>query len=138
MKKSEEWITCPKTGKKITHFEHKWGISAPKLAELEGVDASAIHMRVYKYKTPFQRRAKPSKWEVKYGKTIRDLAIELDIHPVTVGQREKLYGDVYREPEPFKPGTWNRGMQHTDIHWKDNPKWITCGKSTYFKLEDIL
>lgn len=138
MKKSEEMVICPKTGKKITLFEHKWGLDAPTFAKLEGISASALHMRVMNYGTPFQRRAKPSKWEIKYGKTIREIALELNIHPVTVGQRERLHGDVYREPEPDTAGTWNRGLQHTDIHWKDNPKYITCGKPTFFKLEDIL
>ena len=52
-----------------TDFELKWGEPAYKIAERENVSTTTIHMRVWNYGTPFQRKAKPSEWETKYGKT---------------------------------------------------------------------
>lgn len=139
-------VTLP-NGIKITQFEHKWGITANRLAELEGVSAASIHMRVMNYGTPFQRRAKPSIWENKYGKTIGQIAIELGIHPITVAHRQTLYGSPYHTPDKtytcsktgkkMYAGEWNLGIVKGK-DWKQNGKWITASKPTYFTLEDIL
>ena len=120
----------------LTQFEHKWGIHAVKLAELEGVTPDAIHMRVRNYGNPFQRRAKPTVWEQKYGKTIVELAIEIGIHPISVASREREYGDVYREPESGTVGTWNKGRQHPGVTpWQENTKYSKPGQTTFFKLD---
>ena len=60
-KRTKVW--CDKQQKLITRFEHKWGISAPELAKIEGVTPDAIHMRVHRFGSPFIRRGKESFWE---------------------------------------------------------------------------
>ncbi len=67
---SKHWHVCPDTGKKITKFEHKWGVTANDLAKLEMLTTTdAIHMRVRNFGSPFQRKPKPSTCEIMYGKT---------------------------------------------------------------------
>jgi len=140
-------VTLP-DGSKVTQFEYKWGISAPALARLEGVEGATIHMRVMNYGTPFQRRAKPTIWENKYGKTMGQLALDIGIHPITVAHREALYGSPYVTPEKtmtdsktgekIYPGQWNLNRPQSATHWTQTKKWQTATKSTFFKLEDIL
>ena len=60
-----------------TRFETKWGEPAYKIAQREDVATTTIHMRIRNYGNPFQRKAKPSKWEDKYGKTIVEISKEL-------------------------------------------------------------
>lgn len=76
-------------------FTAKWGISADSLAQLEDVATASIHMRVRNYGTPWQRANRPSLSEELCGKTIYQLADELSIHPISVQQRIKKYGNPY-------------------------------------------
>ena len=55
----------PMTNK--SQFESRWGEPAWKIAERENVSTTTIHMRVRNYGNPYQRKAKPSHWEAKYG-----------------------------------------------------------------------
>ena len=82
-----------------TPFELKWGERADAIAEREEVDTATIHMRILNYGNPYQRRAKPTKWERKYWKTAKELCYELNLHLQTVEQREKKYGTVYCEDD---------------------------------------
>jgi len=117
----------------ITVFENKWGISAIQLAKLEGVTADAIHMRVHKWGTPYQRRAKTTMWEDKYGKTLGEMAIEQGLHPITLANKYYKFGDVYAVTDQrFAKG------KHTRVDWTQNPKYKKMIKPTYFKLEDVL
>ena len=79
----------------VTPFEQKWGERADEIAKREGTTVEAIFMRVRLYNSPYQRRAKPSKWERKYWKTILELCTELNLHRQTLVQREKSHGNVY-------------------------------------------
>ena len=92
---SKHWHVCPDTGKKITKFEHKWGIHANDLSKSEKVTTDAIHMRVRNYGNPFQRKPKPSVCEIMYGQTLFEKAIELNIHPTALDQRIRLRGTAY-------------------------------------------
>lgn len=106
---------------KRTDFKEKWGISCKELAELEGVTCEAIRMRVRNFGTPFQRRGKPTKFEIKYGKTLGELALELGIHPITLARREYLYGDVYYTPYE-KPQLQGKILNDRGEHWTENTK----------------
>jgi hypothetical protein len=103
-----------------TQFQQKWGYHCNEIADMEGVSPEAIRMRVIKFGTPFRRRAKLTKFEEKYGKTIGQLALELNLHPQTVARRERLHGDVFYAPDV------GRGLRHKIInprgeHWTENP-----------------
>lgn len=132
MRKGSTKITL-EDGSKITQFEHKWGIDAIKLAELEGVTPDAIHMRVQLYGTPFQRRNKVTLWEEKYGKTLGQIALEEGLHPITVANKHYRFGDVYAKTDQ----RFARG-KHTKVKWWLIPRYKRMIKSTYFTLEDIL
>ena len=92
---TKKWHTCPETGRKITRFEHKWGIKADVLAKHEMVTTDAIHMRVRNYGTPFQRKPKPSYSQLMYNKTLFELAEEIGAHPTAIDQRIRLRGSAY-------------------------------------------
>lgn len=131
---------------KKTKFEERWGEPAYKLAERENVATTTIHMRVRNYGTPFQRKAKPSEWEAKYGKTIVEICKELHIHPVALNLREKTHGNVYCEDTLQSSGTYrNRKVEkykHTE-HWSKLPHfkgdrfWLMPEHPDYQKERDI-
>jgi hypothetical protein len=122
-----------------TDFEKAWGIHADDLACTEGVSVDAIRMRVMKWGNPFQRRAKPSNYEIKYGKTQAQLALELGVHPITVASRERKFGNAYHCNE-VTSSRWNLGQvtNNRKQHWSEGEKWQFTLKSTYFTLEDAL
>jgi hypothetical protein len=105
---------------KKTVFETKWGEPAYKIAERENVATTTIHMRVRNYGNPWQRKAKPSHYEAKYGKTVVEISKELYMHPVALNLREKTHGSVYCEDIVTDTGVHrNRKTEqykHTD-HW---------------------
>jgi len=121
-----------------TDFIDQWGISAHDLALVENTTTTAIHMRVMRFGTPFQRRAKLSPWEKKYGKTIGEIALELQLHPVTVDMRARIYGTPYCDHMMSDQGGWNKGRKKVDIDWWDDPKYKRCFTPTYFTLEDAV
>ena len=88
----------PKTNWAETIFSRKWGILAIDLAAQDGVTPDAIHMRVLNFGNPFQRKAKPSKWEELYSKSLCELATELGMHPMSIAQRHQKLGNVYLKP----------------------------------------
>jgi hypothetical protein len=92
---TRQWFTCPDTGRKVTRFEHKWGIKADVLAEQEMVTVDAIHMRVRNFGSPFQRKPKPGYSELMYNKTLFQLATEIGAHPTAIDQRIRLRGSAY-------------------------------------------
>lgn len=120
-----------------TEFEKQWGIHVDELALAEDVTHDAIRMRVMKWGTPFQRRAKPSKYEKKYGKTQAQLAVELGIHPITVASREYTHGNVYYESNMTR-SRWNyqKVTNAQETHWLDSDSWKFSLKSTFFTLEE--
>mgnify|MGYP003629810661 CR=1 FL=1 len=105
---------------KLTKFENKWGIPAYELALLEDVETASIHMRVMRFGHPFQRRGHPSKTEIMFGETIRELAIRYGCHPNTCGMYIIKYGIPYC-PQPRYQGAWNKGANHKGIPWQDDP-----------------
>ena len=119
------------------NFKADWGISCKDLAHIEGVTCEAIRMRVLNYGTPFQRRAKPTKFEKKYGKTLYVLAFELDLHPQTVARREHLYGDVHYQPQ-WHNGVAGKILNDRGEHWSENPKMFNIKEaSTHMTVAEI-
>jgi hypothetical protein len=121
--------------KYTTQFGVKWGINAADLALVENTTETAIHMRVKNYGTPFQRRAKITLWEKKYGKTLGAIAEELNIHPLTVKNRESKYDDVYCDTFKDERGGWNKSNSDS---WKRSADYKKLFVTTYFTLEDAL
>tara|TARA_R110001599_G_scaffold323693_2_gene535304 strand:- start:231 stop:668 length:438 start_codon:yes stop_codon:yes gene_type:complete len=110
----------PKTNWAETIFSRKWGILAIDLAAQDGVTPDAIHMRVLNFGNPFQRKAKPSKWEELYSKSLCELATELGMHPMSIAQRHQKLGNVYLKPvnlsrEPNR--RWVAESRWRDITW---------------------
>ncbi len=120
-----------------TDFEKSWGIHIDDLARAEDVTVDAIRMRVMKWGNPFQRRAKPSKYEKKYGKTQAQIALDLGIHPITVACREQKFGNVYYESN-ITTTRWNfkKTINEDQVHWTQGGSWKFTLKSTYFTLEE--
>ena len=116
---TKKWHTCPQTGRKITQFEHKWGIKADVLAEQEMITTDAIHMRVRNYGTPFQRKPKPSYSQLMYNKTLFELAEEIGAHPTAIDQRIRLRGSAYLDSAyQHMLGTKKQGV----IDWEKQKK----------------
>lgn len=67
MKVNNGKVICPTTGNKITQFEAKYGCHVKDFARAEGTTPAAIHMRVMKWDTPYQRRARPTACEILTG-----------------------------------------------------------------------
>lgn len=113
-------------------FKKTWGYSCNKLAAMEGVTPEAIRMRVKNYGTPFQRRKKPTKFEIEYGKTLGQLALELGLHPATVARRHNLYGNVYHKGQWDRPSLHGAILNERGEHWTENSKMGYCKvASTY-------
>lgn len=113
-------------------FKEKWGISCNELAEQEGTTPEAIRMRVRNFGTPWQRRKKQTKFEIKYGKTLGELALELGIHPQTVARRDRLHGDAYYEGPHARPSIRGKILNERGEHWTVNSKFGYCKvASTY-------
>ena len=106
-----------------TKFELKWGEPAYKIAQREDVIPASIHQRVYLYGTPYQRKAKPSIWEAKYGKTIVEICKELYMHPMGLTHREKSHGNVYCEDILLNTNNRNIKLEKHKYskHWTDLP-----------------
>ena len=85
----------PVKQRKISAFEAKWGESASSIGAREGVSPEAIHMRVKKFGTPWQRRVKPTACEMIYGKTVHSIALDLGLHYITVLTRLRKHGSPY-------------------------------------------
>lgn len=112
----------PRKHRLDTKFVLKWGILPSELAQQEGVQVDAIHMRVHKWNTPWRRKSKPSQTEIMFGKTKADLAREHGIHPLTVQHNVNKYGTPIH-PNPSHVGIWNKGLTHGEQHWSENKKY---------------
>lgn len=121
-----------------TGFLRKWGISAPDLALVEGTTIDAIHMRVYKFGTPFQRRKKPSKFEIDWGKTNCQLALELGLHPITVSERIQKYGTPYCDHMLSTRGGATKGRVSATTPWWELSNYKRNLLPTYFTLQYAL
>lgn len=121
-----------------SQFAETWGISAHDLALVENTSTDAIHMRVMKWGTPFQRRSKITHWEKKYGLTQGQIALELDIHPLTVVKREQVYGTPYCDDQLSGVGGWNKGARTYGYKWWEDSRFQRVCKPTMFTLEDAL
>lgn len=128
------------TRKDNTEFVRRWGIHADDLALVEGVTVDAIHMRVFKFGTPFQRRSRMSKYEQKYGCTLPQLADQLGIHPASVIERDKKHNDIAEECLHPTKGRANKGVirHRAGLDWKATGNYHKTAQSTYFTLEDAL
>lgn len=109
---------------KTTAFEKRWGISARELAQQENVKTQTIHQRVHIYGTPFQRRAKPTLCEEMYGKTQKEIALELGLHPFTVKKRLDMYNDAYYESNWTGAKCYSHQDWLKDARWGNQQRWI--------------
>lgn len=124
--------------RQASEFLDRWGIAAHDLAAVENTSTSAIHMRVMNFGTPFQRRSKLTPWEKKYGMPIGAIADELGVHPMTVMNREKIYGTPYCDDQLAGQGGWNKGVQRATTHWSEQSRNNKAFVATKFTLEDAL
>lgn len=122
-------------GKRFTPFEIEWGVSVEELAIQEQTTPEAIRMRLKRFGTPFQRRAKPSRCEIVHGKTVWQLAKELGVTHITVHKLVREGKDPYKHHSnrgkrtpgakrffPVAPSKEGWLMpQHPDyLTWRDN------------------
>jgi len=84
-----------RSNQKDKTFSAKWGERAESIAEREDVAISSIHMRVRNFGTPWQRAKTPSKSEELCGKTLHQLADELQMHPQSVMGRIIHHNNPY-------------------------------------------
>ena len=84
-------------GKRFTPFELEWGMSVERIAREEQTTPEAIRMRLKRFGTPYQRKAKPTKCEIVHGKTVYQLAQELGITHITVHKLVREGRDPYQE-----------------------------------------
>ena len=107
---------------KRSTFEDKWGERAESIADREGVSEATIHMRVHNFGSPYQRRAKPTKWERKNWKTGKELCYELRLHLQSLLVREHKFGTVYCDDQLQ---TKNRAYPIPDMKPVENQKpWL--------------
>ena len=121
-------------GKRVTPFEVQWGMSVEDIAIEEQTTPEAIRMRLKRFGSPYQRKAKPTRCEIQYGRTVWQLADDLGITHISVhkllregrdpfvehGNRGKdRGGKKFYATNPAKSG-WLM-PQHPDYHtWRDN------------------
>jgi hypothetical protein len=108
-----------------TPFRQKWGVSSYELAAEEGVTLALLHMRVMKFGTPYQRRAKPTKYEKIYSRTCFEICEEQDQHQCTIGSKHNR-GNAF---EPYgKNHSGNVITNHRSVkHWRDVAQQETAG-----------
>lgn len=116
-------IVDPVTGKKTTRFEYQWGKHISYFVEFENKTPEAIRMRIRNFGNPWQRKPEPTETEKKYQKTLKELALELDLHPGSLLQRIRRHGTPYEDSKPtYNPETgesrigWNRGKRF--VNWQ--------------------
>lgn len=102
-------------------FYSKWGIHATDLAKEEGVSTECIHMRVFNFGNPHQRKAKPTLCEQIHSKTDYELGLELNLHPQSIRRKVRLYGDAYHE-NPKQQHPLRGKVISTKKDWRSNTK----------------
>jgi hypothetical protein len=105
---------------KSTKFSRKWGIHAIDLAEKEKLSPDAIHMRVKKFGTPWQRRTEPTLCENLTGFTSFQLATILNLHPQTINVRILKYKNPFVEIGDRADAGISKGPT-SGIHWSQQP-----------------
>ena len=104
-------------------FKEVWGVTRFEIAAIEGVTPDNISMRLLNFGTPWQRRAKPTRFELLHSRTRYEIAEELNVHPGTVECHMHNSKNAYIIPERRDgtgPGYWNLGKgRFGDSHWRD-------------------
>tara|TARA_R110002126_G_scaffold274960_2_gene420247 strand:- start:114 stop:512 length:399 start_codon:yes stop_codon:yes gene_type:complete len=100
-----------------TAFEQRWGIHATDFATQENTTPDAIHMRVMRFGTPFQRKSKPTVCEIRHGKTVARIAGELDMHPVSIQERLRIHGDAYYKSNYSHSRGCRGDHRYKDVEW---------------------
>jgi hypothetical protein len=80
-------VIDPETGKKVTPFELKYGIHVTEFAKNEGTTPAAIHMRVMRFGTAWQRRARPTVCEILTGYSKRYIASKINLSYNHIAQK---------------------------------------------------
>ena len=117
----------------ITDFEIQWGIHCKDFSVAEGLEhAESIRMRVKRFGTPFMRRAKPTKFERKYARTLYEIAEERGVHPVTIMTNERLRGNAFhynpdhhasRDFDLKDECAWREAIQKRR-YWSQQSPWL--------------
>ena len=114
---------------KTSRFEETHGVHCGEFAAAECVSPEAIRMRLKNFGTVFQRRAKPTKYEIKYGRTLYEIAEERNLHPITIVHHEVTHSDAYftnptgRGGSPSSHGNWRDAVQ-SGRYWRKQVAWM--------------
>lgn len=132
--KETGFVNTRKSQDRTTVFEAKWGEKALDIAIREDVQVASIHMRVHNYGSPYQRRKAPNNCELIHGKTVQEIATELDIHPISVGLRLGQRGSAYVEHLVKDTGN-PRNRVHAGQHWSTLRKYNSPHKGFWLMPE---
>ena len=108
-------------GKRVTPFEDEWGMSVADIATAEQTTPEAIRMRLKRFGTPYQRKAKPTKCEIVHGKTVYQIAQELGITHITV---HKIVLDGRDPYEDHGNRGKNRGGKKFEFSYACKEGWL--------------
>ena len=125
-----------------TEFFRKWGEQARDIAEREGTTIEAIHMRCHKNGSPYVRKAKPSKFERKYSKTLQEICAETESPPPTIYTYEQRNGDAYYVqpyPRPSMRNPWDYTPDRGKNTWlmEDHPDYLDWRNGKLFPDEYV-
>lgn len=95
-------------------FEKRWGMNVHEFAKSENTTPDAIHMRVMRFGTPYQRKNKPTIYEIFYDRTQIELAKELNMNPSSVGMRVRTKGTPWQTAlcRPKKSESMIKGFEY--------------------------
>jgi len=111
-----------------TQFFKKWGCQAHEIATYENTTIDAVHMRVHKFGSPWQRRAKPTVFELIYAKTLQEISAERNKTPGVIYSYQNRKGDAYFESENF-----SSMLQWRDYSLRGSNTWLMEEHPEYLK-----
>ena len=88
-----------------TRFELEYGERIEEFAARECVTTEAVWNRIRMWGSPYQRRAKPTKYERQYARTQYEIAEEINRHPHTVICNLKKGQSAFTTTKD-RPGGW--------------------------------
>ena len=100
-----------------TEFERLWGVRADAIAEEDHTTVSAIHMRVSRFGTPWQRKSKPTWCEAQYGRTLWELAQLIGVSTNSLMHRRKQGRDLFQPNCSNRPTEGAPDPQANSVFW---------------------
>jgi len=120
----------PVKGTKVTQFEYRWGKHINWFVDFESTTPEAIRMRIHKWGNPWMRKPEPTETEKKYQRTLKEIALELNLHPGTVLQRISRNNSIREEDKKYPhKKAWNK---HKHSNWQ---KYTQFGKTKPWVME---